>query len=396
MRKSICLAVLLLAGCSIHFGTMRASYVDAIAGNTCVTTLGRDRMGVASYRNGELRGVEAGFEPSAPWVRDWADGRELVDHPDLPAWREQLARMRAAAADPGEDPSALAAACRGFPFGEACGDVCRDWVRGEPRRAGILLDAAATADFSHATVAEFTRLALAEPCADERLARWFAGFAAADHRDAALHLVRSGPLGPETGRAVLRELDEFPSSVRAELYAAAASPLVGDATAANTIQAASTDLPSLARSDAAVALLRSDGCSRELAVQFLRELDAFRSADRDSVFAAAAAVLQGDALAGADVAGAIDELPYEQRFAVVRTVLAQPGGAAFIADVLRVIDDLPPRDRVALLEQILATEPWDPALGNRFRAAVRDVVRSGDRERLLRDLEGRERNATIR
>lgn len=394
MRTPLLSVLLLTAGCHVHHGYVRAAYSDPRAGEVCVETIDRHRLGFACYRDGALHGADASAEVALDWLGDWVQDRDLVDHPNLLAWRQQLVRMQEAANDPAAAmPARLLDASRGFPFATATADCCRRWVGGDAPRAGLLLDRLGECDLGHAAVTEFTALALAASGDDERRAAWVRQLAVGEHRDAALLVARSAPLGPRTGSELLARLEDFPTNARAELFGRAAPAVAADGAEAPRLLAAIDELPSSARGPALLRLLKEPGADAALAREAVRHLDDFRTGDRGAIFGAAGRLLAAAAEpgSGADLAAAVDDLATAQRLPGALGVLDAPGGGRFVPDVLGVIDDFPARDRVRLLQHLLDAARWDPAWEPAFRSALDQVSRSGDRDRLLRALDARDR-----
>lgn len=360
---------------------MSATFADSTHGQVRLETIGSDRIAVASYKDGKLRGAEIAHTLESSWAGDWVRERRAVDHPEFAAWSQQLERMREVAAAGASDPSDVIRATRGFPFSAARKECLLLWAGDSPNRCAALLDRYRQLDLGKAAAVEVTAAALREPHDDERLAGWIDAMAEENHRDAALLVVAADGAGAATAQATLRRLDSFSSSARRDLFDATAFRLLGDPGSSWLLVDAVDELSSTDEAPALLALLRTPHATAELGFRVLTALDDFRSTDRGELLFACARIVGGDGRAADALAGALDDVRSSERLAIARRLFALPADAELVAAMLRVVDDLPSRDRLWLVDAAIAQPHWNSAIARAADNAV-DKVTSRQRDRL--------------
>jgi len=356
--------------------------MDAMVGQTRIETLGPDRIGIASYKDGRLRGGEVAYELSSSWANDWIDSRTPVDHPELPHWQVQLRRMQQAAEARDADPEPLLREASGFPFSQGRHDCLSQWVGDEPERAAQLLDRYDLLDAGKTSAEKLAVLAVKEPQGDDRLARWTEAMAEENHRAAAMVVVKSHQAGPRTAAAALRRLGSFSSSSRRELFLTVAPQVVGDYHNARLIVDAVDELSSSEEAAAMLPLLRLPEAGSELGLRVLRAIGDFRSPDRADLFAECARLVSEDARGADALVAALNSLRSNDRIGAVRRVFELPANENVMVGLLRATGDLPSRDRARLIEAAMQQPLWNAAIERAALHAVGEVSRRSDRERI--------------
>lgn len=384
-------AALAVAACSFRSGHLSATFRDTRVGQARVETLDADRIAVASYKDGRLRGAEVAWELDHTWVSDWLATRTPVDHPEFAAWQSRLEKMREHAASRSPDPEPLLLAAAGFPFSDARQECFLAWVGGEPERAAQLLDRYEAADLGKAGSRQLAELAVQDPQGDDRLARWITAMARGNHKEAALVVARSPRVGPRAATAMLRELDEFSSSARRELFDAVAVRALGEPGNAGLLVAAVDELPSSDEAPAMLQLLATPHADRELAERVLRELDEFRSSDRPDLYRECARIVADDARGADALVAALSELRSADRFGAARQLLEEHADPDLVAGLLRRVGDLPSRDRPRLIEATLRQPHWNDGIERAAHDAAEKVSGRSSRERIREAIAARSR-----
>ncbi|MCA8974575.1 MAG: hypothetical protein KDC98_07620 [Planctomycetes bacterium] len=385
-------ALLIVPACSVHSYSSHVTFSDPQLGQVRLETLDRDRIAIATYKDGQLFGAEVASELEGGFLGDWARDRMPVDHPSLRQWRSQLTAMQQAATAPGEDPGPVLAAAAGFPFAKARMDCLQQWAGEGAARCAALLDRHAELDIGRADAVRLTRLALPAASSEERLARWLDAMAEENHHEAALLIARSPGVGVRCAEVVLRRLDDFSLASRRPLFDALAFLLLGDPGRSGLLFEAVDELPSQEEGAAMLGLLRTPHASAELGLRVLRGLDEFRSGDRASLLHACGRIVIGNRRGADALATALDELRSTERLAMAKQLLALPADTRLCAALLRVADDLPSRDRQELVLAVLEQPHWDPVIEAAARQAA-TTVPSRQRESLLQAIGRRQQRA---
>lgn len=361
---------------------------DHASGDVYAETVRPGVVGVAAWRDGRLLGADA-LDQNSRW--DWLKrSNELVDHPSLPAWREQIVRLDAAVAAPDVDASSVLAAARSLPFRSLISDRMQEWVGQDAGRAAAMLDVVDEIDVNDATAAHFVTLAVAAPGADDqRLTVWALHDDVIESAAAAKALATAPGAGPHVWRALVDGIDDVPHSSRKDVFVVAARGLVVDGSQARLLVRRLDELPTSDRRPTALSLLEVKGASPELAIRILDDIDDFYGNDRPAIFIAAASAARAHPRAQRLMSARLDELYGNDRTRCALTMLSWPECVETVAgDVVKRIDDFYGNDREQVLLAVIDGAGY---IGSTQRACIRaarsELYRSARRRVLAHIIE---------
>lgn len=386
MRALAILTFSCLAACSSGFYSSSYSFHGS-TGDALVESHGGGLFYVAWYRDGELLGASAAGHPEFP-LRHMLEGKQVVDHPDLAAWRLQIEELTRVADAADTSADAMRRAARGCRFDSAVEDAVGRWVGEHPTRAAAMLDGFCDLDVRDEFAERLTRLALMADADDTRLARWARDLIEEDHDEAVLTLVAHSGVGPKTSRSVLHNLDDLSSKRRARVFTTTAKHVANDPECAYLVVEAVDELPSSREVEALLELL-DHSSSPELLRQLLRTIDDRRSSHRLELFQRIAPLAMQDSRNHYAIVQAVEDLTSSQRLTAMRGLVEWPEVPHDLVFMLvAAIDELPSHDREEFLVAVLeGSHGAEIDIRRAVRNAAEDDLTSRSRKRILGRLE---------
>lgn len=372
------LCTLALFGC--HYST---SYVRVTTRSAIFEQRNNGPIHAAYIEDGTIHGADAGLARQL-LGNSWVDLDRCVDHPSIPQWRQNLSDLQTLAQAPDTDGPKLVQAAADFPFREPMESLLRDWSRGQPSRAALILDRIDRIDLDDAFATSLTRAALELPADATRVARWVRELIDEDHDEAVLAALTHPNAGPSASHAALLDIDDLPFEMQRAAFDAAADKIVGEAGAGSQLLEAIDELHSHQESPALLGLLERHP-QPSIARAALRTIDDRRSFERREIFAAASAIACRDPGSYGTLVHAIGELPRHERCdASIALIEADDSPAEVTVLVLSACSELPSHDRARFVEAALAGPHGDdPDVRSAAEDATRSDLRRTDRQRLL-------------
>ncbi|MHC4514625.1 MAG: hypothetical protein ACYTGW_12780 [Planctomycetota bacterium] len=400
--------LLIITGCSIAIGWGSSWRVHGL-GSMTYTSNGEavranivgDEVQIAVLRDGQLLGVDGMSASQRKNLRGLTSGgRKFVDHPQLEAWRDQLANTNDLAQKPGTTARELADAAKGLPFRGLIDDAVMKWVDDDPARACAMLNVVGELKPGKQTGRKVLAVALkSDEVDDERIAAWLETKTIGEDKEALKTLAGFAALGPNGAEQILLCVDDVYGSDRKDVYMAAGKRLVGDPAHARLLVSMLDDLYGSNRSEAALALLRHPDSSVEYAIQLLENIDEFYGSNRLQVYLSAGQKAIVDARAPRLLTTQIDELYGSDRKKAALAALDWEGADQKLAlGLLREIDEFYGSSQVTVIHRIIDGRHFQDARVQRgcLRAIEDELYGNAKRKALTRMLKSEELDAQVR
>lgn len=302
---TIAVALLLTAcnggrGTNIHAVSSRLPLEDGA--EMIAFAPGDGTVQVAVCRDGKLFGCEAVDEKMRE--RALLPMGKPVDHPKLAEWRRQLTVIDEVARNPGTDAAALVAALAPLPLKGVRGCRLVAWAKGDPVRAGEVLDELGAVGIDNDSARALIETALAAPdLTDARLAGWVGCPAVGGQSESAVLLIRAPVAGAATWRAAIGAIPHALGSDRLEIYKQAAARLTANAADADLLVGAIERLNGSDRATAALEVIDRPETPAAVSVGYADVIECFHGSDRVRVLRA---IIAGPGFTGAGQAACLE------------------------------------------------------------------------------------------